>query len=516
MSTPTSDSALRSYYHEESERVRRDFESNGSGRACTQERVQLVDRLLLHLWEQQPALHSNSGFALLALGGFGRRALYPHSDIDLLFLCQNEAQRARAKEPVRAICQELWDIGLRVSPTTRTIDDCGRFDQENVEFTISLLDCRFLVGDDKLFARLHDKSMPQLVARESGVLVQRLTEVTATRHLRYGKTIFHLEPNLKDGPGGLRDFHVTRWIALIEALSANHAWPESLHLQQNSDDDDVLAAMEFLSSARCYLHYRSNRDENVVSWEAQDDLALRGVGSTEGAVSSAEWMRLYFRNAKAICRNASQLLDQTTTSRSNLVRSFRRWRSRTASDEFSLWIGVSTSSSRPVLAMRKRCSACSSSWPATASGSPWKRSVASTMRGVRFATPCLRMDDSGSICASCSFSPMPQRRFAPCILSTCWRWQFPNSKPSIPWYCVICTTATPWTSTPSSPLTRCIGCAATTSNGCSLLPTYSPSWSAPNCSSWHCFSMTPERDSPAPITSIAACKWHSLRWSAWD
>src|SRR5271166_5112856 len=178
MSTPTSDSALRSYYHEESERVRRDFESNGSGRACTQERAQLVDRLLLHLWEQQPALHSNSGFALMALGGFGRRALYPHSDIDLLFLCENEAQRARAKEPVRAICQELWDTGLRVSPTTRTIDDCGHFDQENVEFTISLLDCRLLIGDPQLFARLHGKIVPQLVARESGVLVQRLTEVS--------------------------------------------------------------------------------------------------------------------------------------------------------------------------------------------------------------------------------------------------------------------------------------------------------------------------------------------------
>ena len=62
--------------------------------------------------------------------------------------------------------------------------------------------------------------MPQLVARESGILVQRLTEVTNTRHLRYGNTIFHLEPNLKDGPGGLRDFHVTRWIALIAALAS--------------------------------------------------------------------------------------------------------------------------------------------------------------------------------------------------------------------------------------------------------------------------------------------------------
>jgi len=336
MSTPISDTALRSHYKEESERVRRDFEGNGSGRTCIQERTALVEKLLFPLWKQQPALSSSAGFALVALGGFGRQSLYPHSDIDLLFLCENEVLRAGAKDPVRAICQELWDTGLRVSPTTRTSDDCGHFDQENVEFSISLLDCRFLTGDEKLFARLHDKIVPQLVARESSVLVQRLAEVTAIRHQRFGRTIFHLEPNLKDGPGGLRDFHVTRWIALISALTEGRAWPESIHLQQGGGDDDVAEAMEFLSSARCYLHYRSNRDENVISWEAQDDLALRGIGSTEGPVSSAEWMRLYFRDAKAIYRTASQLLDQNSTSQPSLMRSFRRWRSRSANDEFSV------------------------------------------------------------------------------------------------------------------------------------------------------------------------------------
>ncbi|HVP55306.1 MAG TPA: [protein-PII] uridylyltransferase [Candidatus Eisenbacteria bacterium] len=336
MSTPTSDPALRSFYQQESDRVRRDFESSGLGRACIEERTGLVDKLLLHLWELQPALRTNSGFALVALGGYGRQALYPHSDIDLLFLCENESLRTRAKDPVRAICQELWDTGLRVSPTTRTLDDCGRFDQDNVEFTISLLDCRLLIGDDQLYARLHDKNLPQLVARESDVLTQRLSEVTATRHVRFGKTIFHLEPNLKDGPGGLRDFQVTRWLALIAALSTNRAWPESLHLQQNSEDDDVLAAMEFLSSTRCYLHYRSTRDENVISWEAQEDLARRGIASPEGPISSADWMRLYFRNAKAIYRNVLQLLDHAATSRSSLMRSFQRWRSRTMSDEFSV------------------------------------------------------------------------------------------------------------------------------------------------------------------------------------
>ena len=336
MSTPTSDSALRSFYREESERVRRDFGGNGSGRSCTQKCMQLVEKLLAPLWQQQSAVSAKPGFALAALGGFGRRALYPRSDIDLLFLCETDVLRLSTKDAVRAICQELWDTGLRVSPTTLTIDDCGRLDRENVEFTISLLDCRFLAGDDKLFARLHDKIIPQLVASESEALMQRLAEVTATRHQRFGKTIFHLEPNLKDGPGGLRDFHVTRWIALISALTTNRAWPASLPLQQNSDDDGLLDSVEFLSSARCYLHYRSSRDENVVSWEAQEDLALRGIGGFEGPISSAEWMRLYFRHAKTIHRNASQVLEQAASSRSSLVRSFRRWRSRSVSDEFSV------------------------------------------------------------------------------------------------------------------------------------------------------------------------------------
>ena len=96
MSTPTFDPALRSYYKEESDRVRRDFESDGSGRSCTKDRTQLVDKLLLQLWAQQRSLQSNTGYALAALGGFGRRALYPHSDIDLLFLCENESLRAAA------------------------------------------------------------------------------------------------------------------------------------------------------------------------------------------------------------------------------------------------------------------------------------------------------------------------------------------------------------------------------------------------------------------------------------
>ncbi len=316
--------------------MRRDFEASGSGQTAISERTDLVDRLALQLWEQYIAERASEGCALVAIGGFGRKALFPHSDIDLLFVCESEGVRSGLKDPIRSVCQSMWDTGLRVSPTTRTIDDSSRFDQDNVEFTISLLDSRFLAGDVRLSTRLRDKSLPQLIGRESGVLTQRLAEVTRTRHLRFSNTIFHLEPNLKDGPGGLRDAHVSRWLAVISALASQRKWPESVNPQVQSDSDGVLEAMEFLSAARCFLHYRAGRDDNSVTWEAQDELAARGIGTKSGFVSSAEWMRLYFRHAKAIQRNTAQFLDHVPNRRSAMYQSFQRWRSRISNEEFSV------------------------------------------------------------------------------------------------------------------------------------------------------------------------------------
>jgi len=336
MSSQAADFTLRAYYQQEFERLRGEFEANGSGESSVRDRTAVVDKLALQLWEQHVVTHASSGSALAALGGFGRRALFPYSDVDLLFLAENEALRGRMKDPVRSICQEMWDIGLRVSPTTRTLDDCARFDQDNVEFTISMLDCRFLTGDAALFQRLSEKVLPQLVARESDVLVQRLAEVTRTRHLRFANTTFHLEPNLKDGPGGLRDSHVSQWLGAIAALDPGRRQPESLSLQHDSQGKELLDAIEFLSASRCYLHYRAKRDENVISWEAQDELAAKGIGTKSGSISSAEWMRLYFRHARTNYRNTTQLLEQVPGNRSSLYRSFQRWRSRVSNEEFSV------------------------------------------------------------------------------------------------------------------------------------------------------------------------------------
>ena len=186
--------------------------------------------------------------------------------------------------------------------------------------------------------------------------MQRLAEVTSTRHLRFGDTIFHLEPNLKDGPGGLRDTHVTQWLSTIAALDPGRRWPESLSPQHNADAE-LPNAMEFLSASRCYLHYRSKRDENVISWEAQDEMAARGIATHDGPLSSAEWMRLYFRHARAIYRNTTQLLEQVPRDRSSLYRSFQRWRSRVSNEDFSVvdgrvYLQQSAGARDPLVALR--------------------------------------------------------------------------------------------------------------------------------------------------------------------
>ena len=328
---------MRDQYRQEFLHIQRDFEAAGSGLASLSSRTRLVDSLALTLWE----LHfgaAQGGCTLIATGGFGRSELFPFSDVDLLFLAEDEFSRCQIKSNVTSLCQTMWDCGLRVSPTVRTLADCARFDHDNLEFTLSLLDCRFLAGAQSLFDQLHTKTLPQLIARESDDLLQSLSEMTQVRHQRFGHTIFHLEPNLKEGPGGLRDGHIAQWIAMIAALASGRK-PDLISVRQNSAPIEMLSAMEFLCSTRCYLHYRHGRDDNTITWAAQEELASRGVATGNGPVSPSEWMRLYFRHAKAVHRNCSQLLAQVSQQRSPLYRSFQQWRSRVSNAEFSVISG---------------------------------------------------------------------------------------------------------------------------------------------------------------------------------
>ena len=335
-------SELRCSLSDETARIQRAFEASGDGRAAVAQRTRLVEEILARLWQDivSPDEAGPVNFALVATGGFGRGWLFPYSDIDLLFLFGDTDAERVFKDQVRRFSQELWDLKLKLSPASRTLAECDRYDANNTEFTISLLDCRCLAGDRDLFRRLHDKTIPKVVLRESKALLQGLAEVTRERHGKYGMTLYHLEPNLKEAPGGLRDCNVASWLALISAMDKLHDWPDASSLRAPVRKQ-LESALDFLMSARCFLHFRHGRDDNSLSWEAQDEAATRRIGAADALeLSAADWMRIYFGHARAVQRTVAQLLEEIPEAWSALYRQVQSWRSRLTTADFSVVDGL--------------------------------------------------------------------------------------------------------------------------------------------------------------------------------
>src|SRR3984957_5807234 len=305
MKLESRNSSLQDLYAEESARIQKRFEEVGDGKAVVRDRTALIDSVVAELWNDVTAAGGPiEGFCIAAMGGYGRRSLFPYSDIDLLFLYGKDGnEEFLSNKAIAPLSQALWDLHLRVSPTTRTLAECGKLYRNNIEFNISLLDCRYICGDQKLFARLRTRVLPGMVIRESETLMQELTSLAQSRHQKFGQTIFHLEPNIKDGPGGLRDFQVACWLLQIAEMKRSREWKEPAPLLPAPLRAEAVNAIDFLDAVRCSLHYRQGRDLNVLTYEMQTEAAAKGIGLHGGRVASPnDWMRTYFRQARAIYR----------------------------------------------------------------------------------------------------------------------------------------------------------------------------------------------------------------------
>jgi [protein-PII] uridylyltransferase len=324
-------------HQKESEDIRERFERSHDGQAAIRERSDLIDSLIRELWSQSSTGSvTDERICVAALGGYGRRALYPCSDVDVLFLHEASLSETAQKQTIPRICQALWDRRLRVSPTTRSLAECGKLHRDNLEFNISLLDCRYLCGDAGLFEQLRSRVIPKMVAREALELQQRLTDLTSARHNKYGHTIFHLEPNIKDYPGGLRDYQVACWLSLISELEKTGVWPAPETLLPGAFREECAAALDFLSAVRCFLHYRQGRDLNGLTYELQAEAAAAGIGLPGGVpVAPAAWMRTYFRHVRSIYR-LTVLFDEVPPARSGLYRLFENRKSRLSNADFSV------------------------------------------------------------------------------------------------------------------------------------------------------------------------------------
>jgi [protein-PII] uridylyltransferase len=331
--------AVADFYAGQSALFRARFEATGDAFECLQARCALVDSIVSRFYSDLFASESTGpeNLCLVAVGGYGRRELFPSSDIDLLFISSDSRVIKAFHDPIAALARALWDTRMRVGHAARTLAECGQLQTGNLEFSISLLDLRHLAGDPVPFEALRGQIVPHLTARDQQDLIRNLVEVTGRRHAQHGGTVFQLEPNIKESPGGLRDYHVARWLALINALAESGRWPEPEEIGPPSLRQELASAVQFLSTARCFLHFERGRDENLLTYELQDKASTLGLGIEYGKpVTAAQWMRNYFLCTRAIARLTARMIDDAVYPRSALYSAFQGWRSRLSNAEFSV------------------------------------------------------------------------------------------------------------------------------------------------------------------------------------
>ncbi|MFT4113773.1 bifunctional uridylyltransferase/uridylyl-removing protein GlnD [Silvibacterium sp.] len=328
---------LRNLYQQESEELRLTYLRTGDGSSAIRRRAVIVDNIVRQIWQSFSGPEERPNIALVATGGFGRKELFPYSDVDVLYVCANDNIERESHELLRSVTQAMWDCGLRASPSTRTLKECDRVDPDNLEFTVSLLDRRFLAGDMAIYRKLEGDLLPSLGQRDFDTIVQNLAEIARSRHAKYGNTIFHLEPNIKDCPGGLRDYQLAQWLTLLTTLKTQKSWPKSESNAFYAPHSERESAYDFLAATRCFLHYRNRRDDNVLDWHAQDEAAAQSIGlETRGSADPAYWMRTYYRHARTISRRTLLLLDDLPPARRSFYKQFRRKRTPVAGTDFYL------------------------------------------------------------------------------------------------------------------------------------------------------------------------------------
>ena len=285
-------------------------------------RTEMVDALVHEAMDTLFSSAACSRLAIAAVGGYGRSELFPYSDVDLLFVPGTEADLDAVKEPLAECLRLFWDKGLRVSHSVRTVSECCRLNEQNTELHISLLDLRFLHGNQEVFAVLRDK-LPEFYGKQWLNITRRLAELARQRHTRFNDTVYHLEPNIKEAPGGIRDLHLLQWLAVLHPQQS--AIRESLA--------ELAGARKFLFSLRCALHLESERDNNLLTFELQDRVAEWLPDKPE---VPEHWMREYYGSARRVFQLALRALEGVESSDPPLLRQFRDFRARLSTTEFTV------------------------------------------------------------------------------------------------------------------------------------------------------------------------------------
>jgi [protein-PII] uridylyltransferase len=278
------------------------FEDGTPADLLVRARSFLVDEVLHEAWLRfLPELPN--GLSLVAVGGYGRGELLPHSDIDILLLHGDHSLETHrsALEQFNAFC---WDIGLEIGSSVRTIEDCAKLAADDVTIITNLMESRLLAGDPLLFAAMQDALKPEHVWPVEKFFRAKLAEQQA-RHRKYDDTGYKLEPNVKESPGGLRDIHTIGWVAKRHFGAQTLTELRERGFLTKQECDELFAGQDLLWRIRFALHMITGRREDRLLFDHQVKVAdLFGYVDEDPNRAVEQFMQLYYRTIKALsCLN---------------------------------------------------------------------------------------------------------------------------------------------------------------------------------------------------------------------
>ena len=263
---------------------------------------------------------ATSRIALVGVGGYGRGTLGLFSDLDVLFLC-DDPDDPRVQTLASGLLYPLWDLGLDIGHAVRTVDETLTLAREDIRTTTTLLDLRGIAGDRALVHELSSAARRSVLEPGIAEFVSALAEDTAGRHQRFGGSLYLLEPEVKQGRGGLRDLDILRWAAGARwGGSSLEDFVRSGALLAR-EANELRTARELLWRSRNFLHTRAGKRQDRLTFADQEDIAIR-LGFVDGIVLAVEqYMQAYYRHAEIVAVSSERMLDRARP---------RRWKSRQA------------------------------------------------------------------------------------------------------------------------------------------------------------------------------------------
>lgn len=303
-----------------------------SPREFLRQHSDLVDGLVRMAFQKAQSQVSAPSVCLIAVGGYGRAELAPYSDVDLLLL-YSSSKKENLPPLVEKILYPLWDLGLEVSCSSRSINECLKMAQSDLPIKTGLIDGRYLDGEYEFFRKLYSLFTKNVLHRKVQKFAEALAKDLYLRNHKYEDPAYALEPNIKEGEGGLRDFQIGRWI--IRAKYKTDRWDSILF----PDHSRMLEkSLQFLWAVRNQLHLLSGRRQDHLTFELQEKIApILGLSPGTGGIE--EMMRQYHLSAQRISNFVNDILERALHEPSWVKKAFFFLQRKKTDDNFGMAYG---------------------------------------------------------------------------------------------------------------------------------------------------------------------------------